>query len=212
MNLTTAIAALHTGAWSSGTSYLAGQIATSGGSAYLCILAHTNHVPPNATYWKILADKGADGSNGSNGTNGVGVPTGGSTGQVLTKVNGTDYNTDWETPSGGGGLSYGVFRALMTQSGAGDPTFTTLVNTTGKTFNMYRVGTGQYGIYTSDTITWSATKTSIFFGPSGDHDLLINFFTGLGSDTLKFRTWSQSGAAYTDGILTSTFIEIGIYP
>ena len=33
------------------------------------------------------------------GTNGQGVPTGGTTGQVLAKVNGTDYNTHWVTPS-----------------------------------------------------------------------------------------------------------------
>ncbi|HVP57597.1 MAG TPA: hypothetical protein VMU02_05830 [bacterium] len=31
------------------------------------------------------------------------LPAGGTTGQVLTKVDGTDYNVDWETPSGGGG-------------------------------------------------------------------------------------------------------------
>lgn len=28
------------------------------------------------------------------------LPAGGSTGQVLTKIDGTDYNVDWETPSG----------------------------------------------------------------------------------------------------------------
>ena len=31
------------------------------------------------------------------------APTGGSTGQVLTKINGTNYNYSWQTPSGGGG-------------------------------------------------------------------------------------------------------------
>ena len=33
---------------------------------------------------------------------GAGLPTGGATGQVLTKQSGTDYDADWETPSGGG--------------------------------------------------------------------------------------------------------------
>lgn len=32
-----------------------------------------------------------------------GLPTGGSTGQVLTKDSGTDYDATWHTPSGGGG-------------------------------------------------------------------------------------------------------------
>ena len=48
---------------------------------------------------------GADGQQGTPGTNGQGVPTGGTAGQVLTKVDGTDYNTQWSTPSGGGGGS-----------------------------------------------------------------------------------------------------------
>jgi hypothetical protein len=43
---------------------------------------------------------GAAGTNGTNGTNGQGVPAGGSTGQVLRKTNGTDYNTSWVTLNG----------------------------------------------------------------------------------------------------------------
>ena len=38
---------------------------------------------------------GANGTNGTNGTNGVGVPAAGSTGQVLEKNSGTDYDTVW---------------------------------------------------------------------------------------------------------------------
>lgn len=34
---------------------------------------------------------------------GQGVPSGGTAGQVLAKVDGTNYNTEWITPSGGGG-------------------------------------------------------------------------------------------------------------
>jgi len=45
---------------------------------------------------------GEAGTNGTNGTNGVGVPAGGTNGQVLAKINATDYNTQWVTPSGGG--------------------------------------------------------------------------------------------------------------
>ncbi len=35
--------------------------------------------------------------------NKAGVPTGGTAGQVLSKIDGTDYNTQWITPGGGGG-------------------------------------------------------------------------------------------------------------
>lgn len=38
-------------AWSAATAYVAGDWASSGGTNYQCILGHTNHAPPNATYW-----------------------------------------------------------------------------------------------------------------------------------------------------------------
>lgn len=53
----------------------------------------------------IKGDTGAQGAAGTNGTNGVGVPTGGSVGQVLAKASGTDYDTEWVNQSGGGGGS-----------------------------------------------------------------------------------------------------------
>jgi hypothetical protein len=43
---------------------------------------------------------GATGPAGTNGTNGVGVPAGGTTGQVLRKVDGTSFNTTWATLAG----------------------------------------------------------------------------------------------------------------
>ena len=51
---------------------------------------------------------GATGPAGPAGAAGQGVPAGGSTGQVLTKVSGTDYDTTWATPSGGGGSVWDV--------------------------------------------------------------------------------------------------------
>jgi hypothetical protein len=41
-------------AWSGVTAYVVGDLVVSGGVNYYCILAHTNHVPPNATYWYAL--------------------------------------------------------------------------------------------------------------------------------------------------------------
>lgn len=38
-------------AWSSGTTYLAGDMASLSGTTYYCILGHLNQSPPNATYW-----------------------------------------------------------------------------------------------------------------------------------------------------------------
>ena len=41
------------------------------------------------------------GSRGPSGTQGIGVPVGGTTGQSLTKIDNTDYNTQWSTVVGG---------------------------------------------------------------------------------------------------------------
>jgi len=49
---------------------------------------------------------GATGSTGAQGPPGQGVPTGGTTGQVLTKISAADYAANWQTPSGGGSLTW----------------------------------------------------------------------------------------------------------
>ena len=51
---------------------------------------------------------GADGMDGTDGTNGIGIAVGGTTGQVLAKVDDTDYNTRWVTQSGGVGTDRGA--------------------------------------------------------------------------------------------------------
>ena len=50
-----------------------------------------------------FAFTGIKGSDGQSivGPAGPGVPAGGTAGQVLTKVDGTDYNTEWNDPTGG---------------------------------------------------------------------------------------------------------------
>ncbi len=59
-------------------------------------------------YTNLKGPKGApgvDGKNGlggANGRNGIGVPAGGSTGEVLTKFSNTDYDTYWVAGGGGG--------------------------------------------------------------------------------------------------------------
>jgi hypothetical protein len=40
--------------WSATKAYLVGDSATSSGISYACILANTNNVPPNATYWAAM--------------------------------------------------------------------------------------------------------------------------------------------------------------
>lgn len=56
---------------------------------------------------------GATGATGASGAAGPGVPTGGTTGQVLAKNSGTDYDTAWTTPSG---ASPGAWTAVSFQN------------------------------------------------------------------------------------------------
>lgn len=50
--------------------------------------------------------KGDKGDKGNTGDPGVGVPTGGTAGQVLAKIDNTDFNTHWVNQSGGGVVPY----------------------------------------------------------------------------------------------------------
>ena len=66
---------------------------------------------------------GPTGPTGPAGANGQGVPTGGTAGQVLSKIDATNYNTQWVTPSAGsGGL---VLLEEHTAAGSASLDFTT---------------------------------------------------------------------------------------
>jgi hypothetical protein len=56
------------------------------------------------------------GLKGDNGSNGVGVATGGTTGQALVKLSGTNYDTGWATISGGGGTWGSITGTLSNQT------------------------------------------------------------------------------------------------
>ena len=47
----------------------------------------------------MIGATGPQGPAGTNGINGQGVPTGGTASQVLAKIDGTNYNTQWVTPA-----------------------------------------------------------------------------------------------------------------
>jgi len=56
-------------AWEDDAAYRPGMLVIHGGAAYLCILAHEDQEPPNATYWIALSDE-------SHSHGGGGVPVG----------------------------------------------------------------------------------------------------------------------------------------
>jgi hypothetical protein len=62
--------------------------------------------------------QGIQGETGPAGADGQGVPTGGTTGQVLAKASDTDYDTEWVAPAGGGGAVYTLCKAKGNTSSA----------------------------------------------------------------------------------------------
>lgn len=57
-----------------------------------------------ATFTVVNGSNGTNGADGTDGADGVGVPVGGTTGQILAKASATDHDTVWiDPPTGGGG-------------------------------------------------------------------------------------------------------------
>jgi hypothetical protein len=95
------------GAYSGATAYVADDVVSYNGSSYICILASTNNLPTNATYWNLMAQTGTDITSIAglaqgdvlyyNGTSWVRLGAG-TSGQFL-KTNGSGANPAWATLS-----------------------------------------------------------------------------------------------------------------
>jgi hypothetical protein len=77
-----------------------------------------------ATTVEVAGQTGPQGPAGSNGANGQGVPVGGTTGQVLRKVSGTSYDTEWAAAASGSGSVTSVALAGTGLSISGSPVTT----------------------------------------------------------------------------------------
>ena len=95
--------------------------------------------------------KNYKGQAGTNGTNGQGVPASGSTGQILSKIDNTNYNTQWINPPSAGSGS--------------------LVSLTD--VNIPSPLNGQILTYSSGSLKWVAT--TIYAGGYDDHEAQTYF-------------------------------------
>ncbi len=136
------------------------------------------------------------------------LPTGGTTGQILAKVDNTNYNTEWvDTPSGG--PSYLVYTALLMQTGTNPPTATVLENTLGFTPIWEYTGVGIYNTQQG----FNLDKTVVITGNSR-----IGFINtgsvGPGKITITVNNASGTPSNGFGGTfyLAYTPIEIRVYP
>ena len=100
--------------WVNGPYFVRTEVDPTGGTNYTITGTSQLLSVPYALYAKTSGSStpgpagpiGPQGLQGVQGPAGQGVPTGGTANQVLAKVDGTDYNTAWVTPSAGGGSAY----------------------------------------------------------------------------------------------------------
>lgn len=103
------------GTWSSATSYVLRDAVAYLGTSYYAISSNTNQTPPNATYWNVLAQKGADGT-GAVSSVGLSAP-------ALFTVSGSPV-----TSSGTLALSYSGTALPLANGGTGNATGTATIN------------------------------------------------------------------------------------
>lgn len=82
--------------------------------------------------------QGERGATGAAGPAGQGIPAGGTTGQMLVKRSGADYDTNWATPTGGGGGTPDA-HASTHAAGGSDPITPALIGAATSTHNHDRV-------------------------------------------------------------------------
>jgi hypothetical protein len=58
--------------WDAVTTFVARDMVSSNGTSYVAIAPNTNQMPPNATFWMVLAAKGDKGDKGDTGNTGAG--------------------------------------------------------------------------------------------------------------------------------------------
>ncbi len=100
--------------WLTGTAYEYLDLVNKDGVLYICLEAHTSDTfmtDLTNDKWEVFISN-TTGPTGDAGEDGQGVPTGGTTGQVLAKVDGTDYNTEWVDAGSGGVTDHGALTGL----------------------------------------------------------------------------------------------------
>lgn len=148
---------------------------------------------PKATTWPagvpLIGADGADGADGAagadgaDGSNGVGVPVGGTAGQILAKIDGTDYNTEWINAPEGGSTPVADTTDYVNEGGTGNRT--AIITCT------YRNG-GASPAAMPAMVDGATASNAFYFGGGGfDRDLTFVFAEGKGIDEFK---WYQSGS------------------
>ena len=134
---------------------------------------------------------------GPTGPVGPGVPAGGLAGQVLAKIDGSDYNTYWVDQTGGGGSTATI------DGGFAD-------NSAGLTITTYTLPTRQYD--TSGSVTYNVASAGasaagiIIKGLTVDHTQVIDGSFDQGDNTVSWPDYTISGDLWEQVASVTAFV------
>ena len=177
-------------------------IAVYDGGAWLYIMPSEGWLVWNRTTNKYTTFNGVAWSDLALGGGGSGsLPSGGSTGQVLTKLSSVDGDADWVTPSGGGGGSARIGVAFHWTGSA------VVIDKTNGVASVTRTALGRY------QITFTTAFADTFYGVTGTS----NFDPGSGAqvpqvgvDSDHTKTVNGVGILVRNTINGTTFYDPGI--
>lgn len=129
---------------------------------------------------------------GGKGDNGVGIPIGGTTGQVLSKINATDYNTQWV--SAGAGTVTSVTSATSDATVANTTTTPAITIVSAPKLTTARTINGVSFDGTSNITVVDSTKLAILSNLS-DLNSASTARTNLGLGTLATQSGTFSGTS-----------------
>lgn len=167
---------------------------------------------------------GAAGPTGPQGPSGQGVPAGGTTGQVLRKINASDFNTEWANPPGGAGGSGNTLffdaaefipRTTSASGVSSEETATNRINRDLLTFDPANQEFAQKGFAWPDG--WSTATATFFWKAAATGDCvwsagLYVFSDGDAEDQAFSAAQSVTDAAGTANTHRQTAATAAITP
>jgi len=199
-------ATISIGTVTQGTAVSVINVGTSSSAVFDFVLAKGDKGDTGATGAQGV--KGDTGNTGPQGTAGVGVPVGGTAGQVLSKINSTDYNTQWVDQSGGASGTattagvYGV--TTLTDSANSTSTTTAATPNSIKLFvdNLY----SSYNFPTNGIETFSKSLGAVGLAGFGSGITFLTVFVPLKDMTVGTATFFNQGTA-----TSPTLFRMGLY-
>jgi len=134
---------------------------------------------------------GATGATGATGPAGPGVPPGGSTGQVLAKLTGTDYATGWVTGAAGNMVNPMVAQADLIMGGTGGTPVRLSIGTAGQ-FLQVSGGVPSWVSYTGMVNPMTLAGDLVIGGVSGSPNRLAIAAAGRVLISGSSPTWSAT--------------------